>query len=159
MAMSQKEEINDNIRFPQSAVIPFQISNNRIKILLITSLKSKQWIFPKGIIEKHLTARESALQEAAEEAGVEGEVLNIKIGEYSYVKWGGECEVKVFPMYVTKVLDDWPEANLRRRKWVSVNKAASLINKKELQSLLRQFEENTEKIISAITTFSSPKNF
>jgi 8-oxo-dGTP pyrophosphatase MutT (NUDIX family) len=133
-------------------VIPFQLKKNRIKILLITSLKTKQWIFPKGIIEEHLTPQQSALQEAAEEAGVEGEVLNILIGGYSYPKWGGICEVKVFPMHVTRVLDDWPEADLRKRKWVSIDKAINLINKEELQNLLRQFEENKGKIKSAITT-------
>ena len=156
--MNHKEEINGNIRYPQSAVIPFRIKNNHITILLITSLKTKQWIFPKGIIEEHLTPQESALQEASEEAGIEGEVLNIKIGNYSYMKWGGICDVIVFPMFVTNVLDEWPEADLRKRKWVSIEKAAGLINNKELQSLLRQFEENTEKIISAITISSSPTN-
>jgi len=152
--MNQIEEICSDIRYPQSAVIPFQIKKNRIKILLITSAKSKQWIFPKGVIEEHLTPRQSALQEATEEAGVKGEVLNIKLGEYSYIKWGGTCGVIVFPMHVTKVLDDWPEADLRKRKWVSIEKAANLINKKELQKLLRQFEKNRQKIISAITNFS-----
>lgn len=152
--MSQIENAHSDIRYPQSAVIPFQLKKNRIKILLITSLKTKQWIFPKGIIEEHLTPQQSALREAAEEAGVEGEVLNILLGGYSYTKWGGICEVKVFPMHVTRVLDDWPEADLRKRKWVSIDKAINLINKEELQSLLRQFEENKGKIKSAIT-FSS----
>ena len=151
--MSQIENANSNIRYSQSAVIPFQLKKNRIKILLITSLKTKQWIFPKGIIEEHLTPQQSALQEAAEEAGVEGEVLNILLGGYSYTKWEGICEVKVFPMHVTRVLDDWPEADLRKRKWVSIEKAINLINKEELQSLLRQFEENKGKIKSAITTW------
>jgi len=151
--MIDKNDVNNDIRFPQSAVIPFQVKKSQLKILVITSLKSKQWIFPKGIIEKQMTPQESALQEAEEEAGVEGEVLNIKLGEYSYQKWGGICDVKVFPMHVTRILEDWPEAGLRKRKWVSIDKAANLINKKELQDLLRRLEENTEKIISAITSF------
>jgi 8-oxo-dGTP pyrophosphatase MutT (NUDIX family) len=145
---------NGDIRYLQSGVIPFQIKKNRIKILLITSLKTKQWIFPKGIIETHLTAQESALREAEEEAGIEGEVLNIKLGEYSYLKWGGVCEVEVFPMHVTRVLDEWPEANLRLRNWVSLEKAQSLINKKELRDLIIKFEENTKKILSIIANSS-----
>jgi hypothetical protein len=55
-------------------------------------------------------------------------------------------------MRVTKVLDDWPEANLRKRKWLSIDKAINLINKEELKSILRQFETKVEKIKSAITT-------
>lgn len=158
MEMSQKEDFNSDVRFPQSAVIPFQVIKNRIKILLITSLRTKQWIFPKGIIEKHLTPQESALQEAAEEAGVEGEVLNIKLGEYSYHKWGGICNVKVFPMHVTRVLEDWPEAEIRKRKWVSIDKAEKFISKKELLKLLKKFEENSQIILSVVTSSSSHKH-
>jgi len=149
--MNHAEKLNSNDYYLQSAVIPFRIKKNRIKILLISSLKTKQWIFPKGIIEEHLTPQQSALQEASEEAGVEGKVLNIMLGEYSYVKWGGKCVVKVFPMYVTKVLDDWPEADQRKRMWVSIDDAAHLINKKKLQHLLNKFEEKKEKIMLAIT--------
>jgi len=149
--MSQLENTNSEILYPQSAVIPFQFKKNRVKILLITSLKSKQWIIPKGIIENNTTPQQSALQEALEEAGVEGEVLNILLGEYSYAKWGGICEVKVFPMHVTKVLDDWPEANLRNRKWLSIDKAINLVSKEELRRILRQFETNAEKIRSVVT--------
>ena len=152
--MNEPQEKNNNIRYPQSGVIPFQIKKKRIKILLVTSLKSKQWIFPKGIIENHLTPQESALREAEEEAGVGGEVLNIKLGEYSYLKWGGMCEVEVFPMHVTRILDDWPEADLRLRKWVSLEKALNLINKKELRDLIIKFEENTKKILSVIANSS-----
>ena len=154
--MNQIENQTPDIRYPQSAVIPFQVKKHKIKILLITSFKTKQWIFPKGIVEKHLTPQDSALQEAAEEAGIEGEILNMKLGEYSYLKWGGICDVQVFPMLVTKVLDDWPEANMRKRKWVSIDKAANLINKEELQDLLRKFVKNKKKIISAISISSSP---
>jgi 8-oxo-dGTP pyrophosphatase MutT (NUDIX family) len=149
--MKHLERLNSNIHYLQSAVIPFRIKKKRIKILLITSLKTKQWIFPKGIIEEHLTPQQSALQEAAEEAGVEGKVLNIILGEYSYVKWGGTCVVTVFPMYVTKVMNDWPEADQRKRLWVSIDEAAHLINKKKLHQSLNKFEEKREKILLAIT--------
>jgi len=149
--MTHAEKLDSNVYYLQSAVIPFRIKKNRIKILLITSLKTKQWIFPKGIIEEDLTPQQSALQEASEEAGVEGKVLNIMLGEYSYEKWGGICVVKVFPMYVTKVLDDWPEADQRKRMWVSPEEAARLINKKKLQRSLNKFEEKKEKIMLAIT--------
>ena len=155
MVMGETQDKNGDIRYPQSAVIPFQVKNNRIKILLITSLKTKQWIFPKGIIEKHLTPQESALHEAAEEAGVEGEVLNINLGEYSYLKWGGICEVEVYPLHVTRILKDWPEADMRRRKWVSIDKATNLIKKKEILNLLKKFEDSTKNILSVIKNSKS----
>ena len=144
--MSPKETIDNRIIYPQSAVIPFQKYNNQIRVLLITSIKTKKWIFPKGIIEEHLTAQQSALQEASEEAGVEGEIINFSLGEYSYLKWGGICEVIVFPMHVTRVLDEWPEAGQRKRKWVSIDKAKKLLSNDELKDLLSKFEQNLEKI-------------
>ena len=148
--MRQNKKINRDIRYPQSAVIPFQIKKNHLKILLITSLKKQNWIFPKGIIEDNMTPKQSALREASEEAGVEGEVLDISLGNYSYPKWGGTCDVKVFPMYVTKVYEDWPEADIRKRRWVSIKEAVNLIQKKELIYSLKKFEDNIERIKSTI---------
>jgi 8-oxo-dGTP pyrophosphatase MutT (NUDIX family) len=154
--VSQKETINKNIIYPQSAVIPFQIESNQIRILLITSINTKKWIFPKGIIEEHLTPQQSALQEAFEEAGVEGEVINFSLGGYSYSKWGGICKVTVFPMRVTKVLDEWPEAGQRKRKWVSIDKAIKLLSKEELKNLLLNFEQNIKKM-NSVKIFPEPK--
>jgi len=148
--MRQPKKVNKEIRYPQSAVIPFQIIKNHLKILLITSLKKQNWIFPKGIIEDNMTPQQSALREASEEAGVEGEVLGISLGSYSYPKWGGTCDVKVFPMYVTKVYEDWPEADMRKRRWVSIKEAVNLIQKKELIYSLKKFEDNIERIKSTI---------
>lgn len=139
----------NKIIYPQSAVIPFQIKNDQLKVLLITSIKSGQWIFPKGIIEEHLTSHHSAMQEALEEAGVKGDVIDYVIGEYSYPKWGGICEVVVFPMRVTEVLDEWLEADSRQRKWVTITKALRLISKKELKNMLVNFHQNINSIKSA----------
>ena len=143
--MGQKQTLENNLIYPQSAVIPFQINNNKIRVLLITSIKTKKWIFPKGIVEDHLTPQQSALQEALEEAGIEGEILDFSLGVYAYEKWGGICEVTVFPMHVTKILDYWPEAEVRQRKWVSIEKAKKLLSKDDLIKLLMKFEK---KIIS-----------
>ena len=60
------------VNFSQSAVIPYRLSKNGLEILLITSLKRKHWIVPKGYIEFNLTPFESAKKEAYEEAGVLG---------------------------------------------------------------------------------------
>jgi phosphohistidine phosphatase len=142
--VSQKQTLENNLIYPQSAVIPFQINNNKIRVLLITSIKTKKWIFPKGIVEDHLTPQQSALQEALEEAGIEGEILDFPLGIYAYEKWGGICEVTVFPMRVTKILDEWPEAELRQRKWVSIEKAKKLLSKDDLIKLLLKFEKKLD---------------
>jgi phosphohistidine phosphatase len=140
--------------YDQSAVIPFQIKNKEIRILLITSLKSRTWIFPKGFIEDELSAQQSAEKEAYEEAGIEGQVLDLLLGEYKYNKWGGTCHVKVFPMHVTKIFDEWPEDDLRKRKWMPLKNAGDIVEKSELQMLLKKFKKNIKVIISLITDYS-----
>lgn len=140
---------NEEVVYQQSAVIPFRLKNDKIKILLITSLKNGNWIFPKGLIENQLSPQQSALKEAQEEAGIDGQVFDLLLGEYNYNKWGGLCMVKVFPMQVTREYDHWPEANLRSRQWVSLNKAIDLIEKDELKLILKKFK----KVIREIKSF------
>lgn len=123
--------------FNQSAVIPFKIEKSGIKVLLIKSRKGK-WIIPKGIIENKLTPQESALKEAIEEAGVDGEVLTELIGEYKYSKWGGTCNVKVYLMRVDKELKSWEEDYFRIRKWFNLEKAVKKISKGELSEIIKK---------------------
>lgn len=137
-----------NSRYDQSAVIPFRFKKNQIEILLITSLNSGKWIFPKGIIEEDLTAQESAAKEAFEEAGVEGEVLDILIGDYSYNKWGGICHVRVYPFHVKKIFDQWPESGERKRCWILQAEAINLVEKSDLKQLLLKFNKLSRSLKS-----------
>lgn len=89
-----------NYWYRQSAVIPFRKHNGELQVLLITSRKKKRWIVPKGIKEPDLSPQQSAAQEAWEEAGVAGPVLNTSVGTFEYRKWGGVCTVEVFAMRV-----------------------------------------------------------
>ena len=149
--MDTNNETGDII-YDQSAVIPFQLKKNKVRILLITSLNTKKWIFPKGIIEENMSAPEAARNEAIEEAGVDGEVFDILLGEYSYNKWGGTCRVKVFPLHVTKTFDQWPESSIRKRQWVSLKKAIDLVKNRDLKKLLKNFEMRFESIQAQATS-------
>jgi 8-oxo-dGTP pyrophosphatase MutT (NUDIX family) len=108
----------------QSGVVPFRVRRGTVEVLLITSSDGKRWGIPKGLIEPGMTPAESAANEAFEEAGVLGRVLEQAIGSFAYRKWGGRCEVKVFPMRVKDELNEWPESRERRRKWLPLKKAA-----------------------------------
>ncbi len=143
--------IESNSKYIQSAVIPFRVKKNQIEILLITSLNSGKWIFPKGIVEDNLTAQESALKEAFEEAGVEGEVLDILIGDYSYDKWGGTCHVRVYPLHVKKIFDQWLESEERKRCWTSPDDALNLVEKPDLKKLLLKFNKLSKSLKSYIS--------
>jgi phosphohistidine phosphatase len=131
--------------YRQSAVLPYRFSGGDLEVLLITSRKGKRWVFPKGIIEPGLTPQRSAAKEAREEAGVEGQVSTASLGSYAYKKWGGTCEVEVFPMRVTAELADWPEAAIRRREWLGIDDAAARIEDAKLRRLLQRLPKAAAK--------------
>lgn len=123
--------------YNQSAVIPYRIQDAEIEVMLITSFKRKRWVIPKGVIESQLGAGESAAREAWEEAGLVGRVSTSSIGSYAYDKWGGTCHVEVFLLLVEKVLEDWPEAGFRDRRWVSLTEAVRRVNEAKLKQLIK----------------------
>jgi 8-oxo-dGTP pyrophosphatase MutT (NUDIX family) len=132
-----------NCWYEQSGVIPYRLnkgeaSGEQLEVLLITSRKRKRWLIPKGIIECSMRPQDSAAKEAYEEAGVTGCVSDVLIGTYTYNKWGGICKVKVFPFKVTEVLEDWPEADIRDRQWVSIEEAANRMKEDSLKAILRK---------------------
>ena len=110
---------NKHRYFKQSGVIPVY----KGKVVLITARGSKRWIVPKGSVDWNLTARDSAAQEALEEAGITGKVSKKPIGSYTYEKMGGRYKVKLFHMEVTKLQETWEENYFRKRKLVTPKQA------------------------------------
>ena len=142
--MAEQEKVR-----PQSAVLPYRRCKGGVEVLLVTSLDTGRWVLPKGNVEPGMSARESAEKEAYEEAGIRGSADKESMGAFTYLKTekkgGGVREVEVFPMEVTKTLDDWPEKNTRKRKWMSVEKAAGAVLEKKLKKLLTLFAERMAK--------------
>jgi len=123
----------------QAALIPFRSHDKGLEILLITSLRKKKWIIPKGIVEEGQTDRETALTEAFEEAGIGGNLLPDLWGCYDQEKWGGLCRIKIFALEVRSLADHWPERDLRSREWFEARKAAQLLANKELKRIVQRF--------------------
>jgi len=113
--------------FKQSGVIPYRKNNGVLEILLITSIKRKKWIIPKGYIEFNLSPFESAKKEAFEEAGIIGSNETIELGAIELKKGIGVTHMKIFSMEVIKILDDYPEKDLRKRKWFNIEEASSKV--------------------------------
>jgi ADP-ribose pyrophosphatase YjhB (NUDIX family) len=139
------EEINKpESEFNQSCVIPYRISNGSIELLLITSIKKQKWIFPKGFIEFNLSAFESAKKEAYEEAGVIGENETVELGSFDLKKKTRTSHVKIFSMEVTKELKDYPEKNLRKRKWFNVSDALENIENSDIKNFVQKLENKVK---------------
>lgn len=122
--------------FTQSAIIPYSIKDGELQILLITSIRKKKWIIPKGFIEFNLSAFESAKKEAFEEAGVIGTNETIELGSFTITKYGGRTNIVVYSMEVEKFKDDYPEKNLRKRKWYTVEDAIETISIPEVIKMI-----------------------
>src|SRR3954470_19116628 len=107
----------------QAAAIPLRAG----QVCLVTSRSGKRWVVPKGCMEPGKTAGEVALQEAWEEAGLVGLLAAEPIGSYVYDKDGFVCHVIVFRMDVTDQRNDYPEAGMRQRLWLSTSQALARI--------------------------------
>lgn len=127
--------------YRQSGVLVYRIESQQPEVLLITTRKG-HWTIPKGIIEPDLSPGESALVEAYEEAGVRGRLVEKSIGRFQYAKWGGICTVEVFLLEATELLENWPEADFRRRRWTTIRSAAEMVKFDRLAELIRQAEES-----------------
>ena len=128
----------------QFGAIPFRIQAGCVEVLLVTASHSGKWQFPKGMREPGLSKRESAEQEALEEAGVIGLAYPEAVGSYHHQKADGRLfEVVLFAMPVLDILDeaDWEEGRLRRRQWVALDAAKYWISNKELRACIKGFRQ------------------
>lgn len=123
---------------PQVCVIPFRGTSATREYCLITSLKKRRWIFPKGIVDPGETPEQSGLKEAWEEAGLRGEIVGQPVGRFADAKWGTDLEVQVYLMRVTDCQTEWPESGKRKRRWVSLQDALTRLRRAELRILLGQ---------------------
>jgi 8-oxo-dGTP pyrophosphatase MutT (NUDIX family) len=143
--MSVKEKhFSKKINF-QVAALCFKLSDrNKIDVLLITSRRSKRWVIPKGWPIKGLKAYKAAEQEALEEAGAIGNILDFCVGKYSYLKELDNkyitCEVAVYPLNVIELTEDYKERKERDRTWVSLKVAVNNVFEPELKQILRNFD-------------------
>lgn len=113
------------------------------EVLLVTSLRTRRWILPKGWPLEGKTLAQSAATEAHEEAGVRGEIWPTPLGAYHYLKEkrgvGHPCRVEVFPMLVTAMDAEWQEKDARKRLWLPFDQAARKLAEPELRRLLQEF--------------------
>jgi 8-oxo-dGTP pyrophosphatase MutT (NUDIX family) len=125
--------------FNQSGVVPYRVINGRIEVLLITTRDRNSWVIPKGGIPQGMSPHDSAAKEAWEEAGVIGQVNTRKLGTYKYRKRGKTYRVKMYPLPVEAVSKNYPEVGKRKRVWLDVEQAASLVKKTSLKRILKRF--------------------
>ena len=127
----------------QYAALPFRIEGRQVQILLITSRATRRWVIPKGWPIRGLMPQEAAGIEAAEEAGIGGEIADHPIGSYHYLKHlkgehAAAVQVIVFPFRVDIQSEDWKERHQRDFCWVDYRKAAAMVAEPGLKRLIRE---------------------
>ena len=128
----------------QYAALPYRMTAGTLEILLVTSLRTRRWIIPKGWpVDGQLPSASAAL-EALEEAGVSGEIGKIAIGHFQYLKQtksgaNVRCKVDVFPLKVTRERKSWAEKEGRERRWYTVAEAAAVVDEPQLRLLIAKF--------------------
>ena len=124
-------------RVPQVCVVPFRHFGDGTAFCLITSLRKRRWIFPKGTINGGESLQEAALKEAHEEAGLHGRIVGPPLGRYLDSKRGTVLDVTVLLMEVERSDDVWEE-DARLRCWMDGRGALRLLDKPQLRTMLRR---------------------
>jgi 8-oxo-dGTP pyrophosphatase MutT (NUDIX family) len=95
------------------------------------------------------TLEETALNEAEEEAGLEGRLVGASIGSYEYEKWGVVFSVTTYLLEVRIEHATWDEMSLRERRWWPLDEVAGVLAKHPVRPLL-------PSLIRALSTRGKP---
>ncbi len=144
----------------QVAALPYRWSAaGELEILVMTSRETQRVIIPKGWPMKNRKDWKSAQIEARQEVGVVGEIGRKRLGQYRYWKRLEAqfvlCKVSVFPLAVTRQLDDWPERHERAHKWLTAEDAALLVDEPDLGTLILEFSKAQHERRRQISTRSN----
>ena len=137
----------------QFAALPWRLSESGTRqVMLLTSRETRRWVIPKGWPMKKRKPAEVASQEAYEEAGLIGHIVDKRpVGTFHYAKRlaNGEvlCRVRVFLFRVERQLEDWPEKNRRETKWFDAHEAASLVDEGGLAEIIDRFAGSYVKFV------------
>ena len=134
-------------------VIPFDIKDDQIAMLFVTSQVRGRWIFPKGNLKAQESHKKGCKREAFEEAGVTGKILKnyplTAVISKSNLASMERVVVTYYPLLVTHQAEEWPEDGKRDRHWALLKDVPRLIDRSDFLDLIRQFEAIKPWIVKA----------
>lgn len=135
----------------QIAALPMRWDKSgKLEVLMVTSRGTGRWIVPKGWEMDGKSRWKAASIEALEEAGIKGRISQNAIGTYKYEKTLDDgtrlpCIVRVYPMVVEKIKNDWKERKQRSRRWFTPKAAARRVHEKQLAKLIKLLGQKPRK--------------
>ena len=140
-------------------ILPFDIKDDAIALLFVTSQTRGRWILPKGLAKSGETHIQACQREGFEEAGVKGEVLKdypITVTINKQTDDGKQAvPVTYYPLLVNEQFDEWPEMDTRERHWALIGDASKVAFREDYLRLIRQFEALMPWIKEAATASRS----
>jgi 8-oxo-dGTP pyrophosphatase MutT (NUDIX family) len=119
----------------QSGAIVVRLDGKEPRVLLVSAKRNpRNWIFPKGHIEKGETSEAAALRETREEAGVLGTLIG-PAGVLEYGFLGAKARVEYFLVEFTR--EAGPPEDGRSRFWCGLEEALDHLSYKNTRKLLR----------------------
>ena len=120
----------------QAGSIVVRLDGKEPQVLLVTARRNpKNWIFPKGHIEKGETPEEAAVRETREEAGVVGKLIG-PAGVLEYGFLGAKARVEYYLVEFKKEAGR-PEDG-RQKTWCRLDEALERLKYKNTRKLLRK---------------------
>jgi 8-oxo-dGTP pyrophosphatase MutT (NUDIX family) len=128
----------------QVAALPWRGEGSALQILLVSSRETRRWVIPKGWPMKDKADHEAAAQEAYEEAGLDGVIVEqagrrLRISQASEERRGQAGQGRRLPMQVTGEHATWPEKGQRTLQWMGPVEAALAVQEPELRDLIARF--------------------
>ncbi|WP_425049873.1 NUDIX hydrolase [Psychromarinibacter sp. S121] len=117
-----------------------------VSVLLVQSSRGR-WLLPKGWPIDGMDGAETAMQEAWEEAGVrDAQVEREPVGSYETAKrldtgLDVPCVIHVYAAEVTRLSEDFPEADRRRVIWTSLDEAIARAGDPGIVTVLKTFRK------------------
>ena len=120
----------------QSGAIVVRLNGKEPEVLLVTAKRNpRNWIFPKGHIERGETPEAAALRETKEEAGILGKLIG-PAGVLEYGFLGAKARVEYFLVQYAR--EAGPPEDGRARVWCRLDDALERLSYKNTRKLLRK---------------------
>jgi 8-oxo-dGTP pyrophosphatase MutT (NUDIX family) len=122
---------------------------------VVLRLTDKQrWIFPKGKLKKHESARDAAIREAIEETGLSVQVID-EVADLLIRHEGKKRRFVFFLMQATAKTWDWPHHEGRDTFLISPDRVSSLVRHAGYSSVWQACQEKVKSMCDEPTPFVS----